>query len=202
MIEHDPAKRLRLLGWCLHGAALAAVLATAGISYAVVLRPLERKTDERLDRIAHLEERLAGSDVFRSEQARLQQSVTRLEQQAAALARRVPSEPLEGEFLSQVAAIAGQVGLKIGNYRPGVIRIREGHSQMEIQLSCVGPYRSLCRFLDRIAALERLSRIVQMEVSAGTAEGCPATITLVVFFRLTEPPVKTPTAREGGAVHG
>ncbi len=202
MIEHDPAGKLRLLGWCLHGAGLAAVLATAGISHALVLRPLERRTGTWLDHAARLEERLAGSDVLCSEQARLAQSATRLERQVASLARRVPNEPLEGEFLSQVAAIAGQVGLKIGNYRPGVIRIREGHSHMEIQLSCVGPYRSLCRFLDRIAALERLSRVVQMEVSAGTAEGCPATITLVVFFRLTEPPAPSPAAREGGTAHG
>jgi Tfp pilus assembly protein PilO len=108
---------------------------------------------------------------------------------------------MEGDFLSQVANVAAQAGVKLGHYRPGVIRVGEGHSQMEIQLSCVGPYRGLCQFLGGLAGLERLSRVVQMEVGSGTAESCPATITLVVFFRLNGPPKAGPS-REGAAVHG
>lgn len=201
MFEHDLARRSTMLGWCLHGAGLAAVLAAATLAYGLVLRPLERRTGDWEDRIARLEERLKGIDAFRAEQSRLSQRVAELDQKSAALSRRVPGEPMEAEFLSQVAGVAVQAGVKLGHYRPGLIRVGEGHSQMEIQLSCAGPYRGLCQFLDRLAAMERLSRVVQMEVGSGGAEGCPATITLVVFFRLTEPP-RASSSREGEAVHG
>lgn len=201
MFEHDPARRSTMLGWCLHAAGLAAVLAAAALAYGLVLRPLERRTGDWEDRIARLEERLQGIDAFRAEQSRLSQWVAELDQKGAALSRRVPGEPMEAEFLSQVASVAVGAGVKLGHYRPGVVRIGEGHSQMEIQLSCAGSYRGLCQFLDRLAAMERLSRVVQMEVASGQAEGCPATITLVVFFRLTEPP-KARSSREGATVHG
>lgn len=203
MWEHDPVRKLKVLGACLHAAGLVTLLAIAGVGYLLVLRPLRAETADRHARAAMLENRLQDSDVLRAEHRRLTLAVAEREQKNRAVARRVPNEPLEAEFLAQAAALAGQAGLKLGDFRPGVVRVREGHSQMEIQLSCLGPYRSLCKFLDRLAGLDRLSRVAQMEVNAGASADCPATVTLVIFFRLTKPPEARPrTAQQGGAAHG
>jgi Tfp pilus assembly protein PilO len=213
MWEHDPLRRLKWLGACLHAVGFLLLLAMVGAGYFLVLRPLDAEIADRQSRAATLEDRLKDVDVFRTEHQRLMQLATQHEQKNLAIAKRVPDEPLEAQFLAQVAAAAGQSGLKLGNFRPGVVRVRDGHSQMEIQLSCLGPYRGLCGFLDRLSSLERLSRVAQMEVSAGASADCPATVTLVIFFHLTKPPEAKPlegrpleakprTAQQGGAIHG
>jgi Tfp pilus assembly protein PilO len=115
----------------------------------------------------------------------------------------VPEEPLEAEFLSQAAAAAAQVGLKIRDYRPGVVSARENCSQMEIQLSCAGQYASLCRFLERLASLDRLWRITHAEIAAAGPEGCTINTTMVIFFGLKKPAGAAPQGSSpGGAKHG
>ena len=104
-------------------------------------------------------------------------------------------------------AAAAQAGLQIRDYRPGVVATRPTHSQMEIQLSCQGTYRSLCEFLDRLAALPRLTRVEKMEITAAGPESQPTTLSLIVYFRLRKAPppqqtgTSTPDARQGGEKH-
>lgn len=74
---------------------------------------------------------------------------------------------------------------------------------MEIQLACSGPYRSLCSFLDRLRAFERLSRVTQAEVAAAGRDGCAISMTLVVFFRLAKPASgPAPETKSGGIKRG
>jgi len=200
MFDHDPSKKLAMLGAGLHALGLAAVLAAAGIGYALVLRPLDGRIDELNDRSAGLEASLQNAHVVRAEQQRLRGVVAALEAKSAELEKRVPDEPLEGEFLSQLAQAAGQAGLKIGDYRPGVVRTSEKYSQMAVQLSCQGPYRSICDFLDRLSALPRLTQVETLDVSAGSPDGCPVSLSLVVYFRLTKAPAAQ--AAKGGHVNG
>jgi Tfp pilus assembly protein PilO len=203
MFAHDLDKRLKVLGWGLHAAGLAVAVAIAVVACAAVLGPFERWKEACDARSADLEERLKDADALRNEHDRLKRLTEEVEQRTAALARCIPDEPLEAEFLSAVTSAAGRVGLKIGDYRPGSISVREGHSQLEIQVSCVGPYRSLCAFLDHLAAIERLSRVAHIELNAGGADGCSATMTVVVFFHMTKPMAKkSASGRKGEPAHG
>jgi Tfp pilus assembly protein PilO len=200
MFDHDPSKKLAMLGAGLHAIGLAAVLATAGIGYALVLRPLDARIDELDGRSQQLQASLQNAHVVRAQAQRLRGAVAAMEAKSAELQKRVPDEPLEGEFLSQLTQAAGQAGLKIGDYRPGVVRTGEKCSQMAVQLSCQGPYRSICDFLDRLSALPRLTQVEKLDVSASGPDGCPVSLSLVVYFRLT----KTPAAQaaKGGQVNG
>ncbi len=203
MVDHDPARKLKLLGNGLHAAGLATVLLVAAAGYAFLLRPVSSRTDACTARSNLLEARLDSADKRRAEHQELSRRSAALAQEASALAKRVPDEPLEAEFLSQVAAVAGQLGLKILDYRPAVARAQENCSQMEIQLSCSGPYRSLCGFLDRLGAFERLSRVTQAEVTSAGSEGCAIQMTLVVFFRLaTAADAPAPETKSGGVKRG
>ncbi len=201
-MERNPGKRLEYLGWGLHGLGLTVVMATAALGYALVLGPLAARTVASHQRAAYLEERLQDADGLRAQYERMERSAAALDREVAELEKRVPREPLEAEFLSQLAAAAGEAGLKIGDYRPGVIRTRKGHSALEIQLSCQGSYPNLCRFLDRVAAAGRLSQITQVEIKPQGGSGCRATLTLVIFFRPATPGKQGAGTSEGGLSHG
>jgi Tfp pilus assembly protein PilO len=203
MLEHDPDKKLRILGFVLHAAGLAIVLLVAGVGYGLLLAPMERRTEDCQARCLRLEARLSGLEALRARQQELDRRWAALAQDAAALGKRVPDEPLEAEFLSQVAAAASQVGLKILDYRPAVAGAQESCSQIEIQLSCSGPYRSLCGFLQQLAALERLSRVTHAEIAAAGPEGCTINLTLVVFFGLKRgADARARDVPPGGVAHG
>ncbi len=203
MFERDIVKELRYLGIGLHAAGAAIVLVVAAAGYGLVLRPLDQRIEACELRSGELEDRVNNADSLRAEQQQLAGRLAALEQETAALAKRVPDEPLEAEFLSQAAAAASQAGLKIRDYRPGVVSARETCSQMEIEFSCVGPYRSLCRFLDRLASLDRLWRITRAEVTAARPEGCAMTATLVIYFGLKDAAKDAPrVAKPGGTKHG
>jgi len=203
MFEHDVAKKLKILSLGLHTAGAAIVLLVAGAGYALVFRPPDRRIEASESRSEELGDLLGKAESLRAEHQQLTRRLVALEQESAVLAKRVPEESLEAEFLSQAAAAAAQVGLKIRDYRPAVASERENCSQMEIQFTCAGPYRSLCRFLERLASLERLWRITHAEIAAAGPEGCTMSATMVIFFGLKKPAGPPPRSpKPGGAVHG
>jgi len=189
-----------MLGVGLHGLGLAIVLGAAGIGYALALRPLDATIHGLDGRSVELQAALENAPAVRAEHERLRRALVAMEAGGAGLEKRVPDEPLEAEFLSQAAHAASQAGLQIGDYRPGVVRTSGHCSQMEIQLSCQGPYRSICDFLDRLAALPRLSQVERLEITAAGPEGYPVTLWLLVYFRLAKAPAD-PGAK-GGQAHG
>jgi Tfp pilus assembly protein PilO len=203
MAERDLNKSTRVLGLGLHAAGLGVVLLIAAAGCVCLLRPVRLQIEGCETQAGRLEARLNSADKRRAEQQELTRQSAALAQEATALARRVPDEALEAEFLSQVAAAASQVGLKILDYRPAVASAQEDCSQMEIQLSCSGPYGSLCRFLERLTAFERLSRVTDAEIAAAAPDGCAVNMTLVIFFQLKRPAeTPAPLAQPGGLARG
>jgi Tfp pilus assembly protein PilO len=187
MAEYDLNKRLKILGLGLHAAGLAIALAVAATGYVCLLRPVSDRIEQCEDSAARLEARLRNADARRAEQQELARRKAALAQEAEVLVHRVPDEALEAEFLSQVSAAAGQAGLKVLDYRPAAAGARENCWQMEIRISCSGSYRSLCGFLDRLSAFDRLSRMTDAEISAAGPEGCAIQMTMVIFFHLKQP---------------
>jgi Tfp pilus assembly protein PilO len=195
--QHDPSKRLKRLGLGLHGLGLSIVLATAGLGYALVMRPLDRGIEEWDDRSFQLQACLQDAPKVRAEHQRLRGAMAAAEAKTADLQKRVPDEPSEAEFLGQLAQAAKQTNLQISDYRPGVVRGGRRCSQLQIQLSCKGTYRSICNFLDCVAALPRITQVEKLDITAAGPDGHPVTLWLVVYFRLTKTPAE-PGGREEG----
>jgi Tfp pilus assembly protein PilO len=200
MFKRGPSQKLAMLGVGLHALGLAIVLAAAGIGYALVLQPLDARIDELDGRSVELQAALDDAPNVRAKHERLRRALVAMEAGGTGLEKRVPDEPLEAEFLAQAAQAATQSGLQIGDYRPGAVRTSGHCSQMEIQISCQGPYRSICDFLDRLSAIPRLSQVEKLEISAAGPDGYPVTLWLVVYFRLAKAPAD-PGAK-GGQAHG
>ncbi len=187
MLQHDPDRKLRILGLALHGLGLAIALAVLGLGYAAALRPMGEDIADCGLRIDALESLLRVAPKVLAEHEALRRELEVLRAKTEALEKRVPREPAEAEFLSQLSGAAAEVGLTIRDYRPGVVRTREDHSCLEIQLACTGSFRSLCGFLDRMASMPRLSRVTQIEVtSAAEPDAYPMTMSLAVFFDLND----------------
>ena len=56
---------------------------------------------------------------------------------------------------------------------------------MQVTVKGSGSYASICRFVDRLAKLKRLSKVNDLTVSAeGNADEYPMTATLVIYFGL------------------
>jgi Tfp pilus assembly protein PilO len=194
MAEFDLAKRRKTFGWCLHGASLTVLVLSAGAVYGLVLRPLDGRVSECRQDIDHYQSLLDKGAEVRAEHDRLAKALSAIQDKAVSIQKRIPDESSEAEFLSQVAGAAGQVGLQIRDYRPGVTSVKPAYSQMEIQLSGQGTYKSLCRFLDRLASLPRLTHVVNLDVGAAQGDEYPITVTLVVFFHMTQAPDGKPAS--------
>jgi Tfp pilus assembly protein PilO len=175
-----------MLGLGLHGLGLSIVLATAGLGYALVMRPLERGIEELNGRAFQLQTCLQQAPKVRADHQRLRDAMAAAEAKAADLQTRVPDEPFEAEFLGQLAEAARQTSFQIGDYRPGVVRSGQRCSQLQIQLTCQGTYRSICNFLDRVAALPRITQVEKLDITAAGPDGHPVTLWLVVYFRLAK----------------
>jgi Tfp pilus assembly protein PilO len=200
MFEHDFKRRLQTAVWSVHAAAVAILLAAVGSVYGLAMRPLDRRLAECRAESAKIEALLAHRDHIASEHAKLRQSLADVEEKAAAIQRRVPDEPMEAEFLGQVAQAAAQAGLQVRDYRPAGSTVKSACSRLEIQLACQGSYAALCRFLDRLAALPRLARVVNLDVTGSSGADCTMTVTLVVFFHINQSPDAKPAGQVPAAV--
>ena len=56
---------------------------------------------------------------------------------------------------------------------------------MQVTLKGAGSYASICRFMDRLSKLKRLSKVKDLSLSAGgDTNEYPMTATLVIYFGL------------------
>jgi type IV pilus assembly protein PilO len=171
------------LGWSLHGLGLAASLAAAGLTYALVFRPLETSRRESAARREEIAMLLQSVDQLRSQRDGLRKALADVDRERISLLARVPDAPQEADFLSQISCLADSVGLKLRDYRPGQVHTQASYSEMEIGLSCEGGYEGLCRFLDGLGRLPRLVNLEQLDVTDQQSNGTyPASMKLVIYF--------------------
>ena|GEM_PF-1265231 len=197
MLPYDPDKRLKLLGTGFHALGLAITLVLAGLGYALAIHPVWEDVRLKRDRAADLQSLLENAAQMRAQHAAMQSTLAAIERESEQLRQRIPPEPAEAEFLSQLSRAAAVAGLVIRDYRPGVVRQATDHWRLEVQLACTGSYQALCAFLDRVASLPRLARISHLEIGgARQPAGYPITLSMTVFFKL-EP--KGPQAKPGAS---
>lgn len=185
MYPHDPEKRLKLLGSGLHALGLAVTLALAALGYALGIYPVWDDIRLNRDRVAQLQSLLENAPQVRAQHAAMQTTLAAIQKETEQLLRRIPAEPAEAEFLSQVSQAAAAAGLAIRDYQPGGVRQASDHWRLEVQLACTGSYRALCTFLDHVASLPRLARVSHLEIgTAWPSGGHPITLSMIVFFKL------------------
>lgn len=190
---------LQRLGMALHGGGVAAIVATLGLAWWFVYRPLEAARGEASLRCQEIALLLGSADRLHAEKVALERSSREAREQEERLLARVPNEAHEAEFLRQISGLAKDAGLVLRDYRPGQAREQAKCSAMEIALTCAGPYEALCRFLDGIEKLPRLVNVSRLEVDGSPSDGgYAAKMTLMIYFAADA----KPTAGGRSVPHG
>ena len=189
MFPADPNRKLRLVSWSLHG--LGALIACAiGLAAELVgYRPLDVEVAACARQTAGLQEVIQDGGRLRAEHARLRQELALAREQSADLIKRIPDQPEEADFLAQLSQLADESGLKIRDYRPGVITPRSSYATMKVDLSCAGNYESICTFLEGLAELPRHCTVVRFEIdSSSQVELYSVEISLELYVATVDQP--------------
>lgn len=157
-------RRILRLAVALAAGALWAVMVVGFLG--LVQRPLQSRQAWQRQRIEQLEARLEDlADVYTAHEE-LTQTLGELQSQIATVKKRVPPDALEAKFLSEATAIAEDELLDIHNFRRVVITDFENYSEAHVEISGAGNYAGICRFLDRVNRLERLSTVRKMSIES------------------------------------
>jgi len=172
-------------GRLLHYAGLAVVLICAALAYSWLYSPLERKILDTTMKIDELTLSRSNADAIRKEHERLSGRLQEIEARYAALRRRVPPHADAGNFLKQVSEIASQEKLVISNFQPADSVERESYSMMEVLLEGRGSFASICSFFDRLAKIQRLSKVRHLSITVDEMEDTyPIQSTIVIYYGL------------------
>jgi Tfp pilus assembly protein PilO len=182
-MKNSSEKSLISFDRIIHAVGLAALLATAGVAWVLVLQPIEQRRMDCDKRIGELEPLLVSSSDVEQHHRELTEQRDEIEQRAAAFRERIPDQPHEAEFLGQIAQLADRVGLLIRDYRPGTSSTCDSYSQLEVLLAGEGTYASICGFLDELGKLSRLTSVARLEITTQhTSDIYPVTMTLVIYY--------------------
>jgi Tfp pilus assembly protein PilO len=175
----------RRFGRMLHYAGVLLTVLCATASYSTLHAPLFESTAETTARIDELKLAVENAPFIREQHGKASQKLHDITSRIAEVQRRVPRDADAGQFLKEVTRLAGEENLAIKNFRPEQPENRDGYAQLQVTLTAAGSYASICTFVDRLAKLERLSKIKDLTVTA--ADGStdyPMTATLVIYFGL------------------
>ena len=189
MHSADPNRKLRVLSWSLHG--LGALIACAIVAAAELVgcRPLDAEVAACARQTAELQEVILDGERLRAKHARLRQELASAREQSVDLIERIPDQPQEADFLAQVSQLADDSGLKIQDYRPGVITPQSSYATMKVDLICTGNYESICTFLDGRAELPRHCTVIGLEIdSASQGELYTVKLSLELYVATVDRP--------------
>ena len=183
----------RRFGRVLHYAcALIVVLcATAGytLAYAPAVEAMS-DTDLRIDELLLSVENVP---VIREHHRKVSAKLAEVTARIAKVRERVPQDADAGEFLKEVTRLAGEEQLTLKNFQPGKPAAKKGYGEVEVTLSGEGSFASVCKFFDRLAKLNRLSKVKSMTLSTQDPQTeYPLEVTLVIYFGLQNPAVAEP----------
>lgn len=166
------------------GGAVAWGLMLGGF-YLGVHGTLRQRHEAQHGRIEALEVLLRDHAQVHAQHRRLTGKLQGLNSQIETIRRRVPSTPMEADFLSTASTIAEEERVAIQDFRRESTLEYEDYSEATVVIRGTGSYASLCRFLDRIGKLERVSTVRKMSLKSGVRDsGYPFEVTYALQFRM------------------
>ena len=183
MFSSNHAKELRTFGRLLHVAG--------GLPVVVVVIVLATRQQEsfigavkhREQKIAGLERALREADATRESHGEVQSALADFRRRAQELREQIPDDPNEADYLRQLTEVAARSNLSIDDYSRGLAVETESFSQLKVRLQGAGQYEEICRFLDRLEQLPRVSRIVEMKLTTEPGSlSYPIDLTIQLYF--------------------
>lgn len=174
---------IKTLSWLLHGISIVCVGSILAAYGWFVLKPLIESEQVCRQRIGQLETLLVRAPKVRQENRAFNAELASLKHTVEETQRRLPSELREHEFVEQIRAVAADSNMNIGDYQLGLTTELESYSQTELTLQCTGSYASICRFLDKIDHLARITEISNLQIESNdNFHSYPVQVTFVLYF--------------------
>jgi Tfp pilus assembly protein PilO len=152
--------------WWIHGTGAAVLLSALAATEFLVVMPYRTATSEEQANIARLEQFVSRGEMIRREFNKQRTNLEEKKSSQQSMRERIPNEPMEAAFLAQLAGLARSVELEVKDYRPGTVTKHPDYSELKVEIQAEGSYPSICRFLDKIPHLPRISSFTGMELSA------------------------------------
>jgi type IV pilus assembly protein PilO len=173
------------------------LLLAAGIVGAVFyfwpLASLNKEIDQLRSQVA---DKKAENERLRAFEPKLkdeEKHLIELEQQLVAEKRIVPDEKEADQFIKVLHDTASLSGIEIRRYSAMPVSSHEFYTEVPFQLDVDGPYFSLLNFFDRVAKLERIINIGNLQMS-NTKITAPSKVKAVYPYSPAETVVASCTA--------
>lgn len=185
MREQDFEKgRFSSLRGSLLGLGALVLSAIVGTSYWLAYRPLSESAGAARQRSAEIAAFIGKRPEIVRRHADVHQQLRDHHSRMEELLNRIPSNPDEASFLAQLSELSNDAGVRIREFDPGVANDSGKYANMEIDIVAEASYEALCRFLDGLTKLPRLSEVTALSLNDvdSTAPAYPIRLTLRVYY--------------------
>lgn len=182
-MRNSQDKQVELLGWALHAAGCLTVIAIVGAYFAFVTRPLNAQMDQCDIRVSQLKLLHERGPQVRAAYSQSQEELQSLKESVEETLLRLPENLEDEEFIAQVKSVALATGVEIVGYQMGSTEQLTSYSKAELTFQCNGSFASICRFLDEVDHLPRLTEVSRLEIETDkNLERYPLQVDFVLYF--------------------
>lgn len=145
-------------------AGMAVLLTLA--AYFGVFRSMSTANDEEAQKLATKNSENAELERYRPKLVQIEQQIENLKLQLAIQERIVPDEKQADKFMRMLEGEAEKSGIEIRRYTSMATNTREFYTEVPFEVELDGPYYSMLNFFDRIAHLERIINISNLQMAS------------------------------------
>ncbi|HLK32561.1 MAG TPA: type 4a pilus biogenesis protein PilO [Terriglobales bacterium] len=145
--------------------ACVAALLTLG-AYFAVFRSMSTANDADAQRLATKAAENAELERYRPKLVQIEQQIENLKLQLAIQERIVPDEKQADKFMRMLEGEAEKSGIEIRRYTAEPTNTREFYTEVPFEVELDGPYYSVLNFFDRVAHLERIINISDLQMAS------------------------------------
>jgi len=156
----------RTFGRLLHVGGIVVVLVIVAAFCLLVYQPLIRQREEHATRLEQLDMLLTRAGAIQNEHRQLRHQLTTMQEAVSRVHDRIPSEGLEDEFVDDLGRIASEVGVEIDDPRLAPENQSATHSEVAVSVRGYGSYAGICRFLQSVDQLARITKVAQIELGS------------------------------------
>jgi type IV pilus assembly protein PilO len=190
-------------------AGIAVLLTLA--AYFGVFRSMATENDADAQKLQAKMAENAELERYRPKLVQIDQQIENLKLQLAIQERIVPDEKQADKFIRMLEGEAEKSGVEIRRYTADATNTREFYTEVPFEIELDGPYYSMLNFFERVAHLERIINISNLQMASvsnpsdakpkhtyqyAPGESVVATCTATTFFSHDQP---QPAAGKGAA---
>ena len=175
--------QLRWLSLFLHATGIGLLLLGTTLGYYTAVRPMVAQQASMEQEVEQLTAMVQKAPAIRREHEEAVRRAQQFRDRMDAMRKRIPDEPADAEYLTQLAELAGHEQVAIQNYQRGEVVDLKEHARLTVQLTLLASYPRLCRFLHQVNQMGRISTVEKLEVRSSSAdEVLPVQLTLVLYY--------------------